>query len=275
MTNGNSDPIAVFEAERRDSIATYKDDKKWQELSAQWMDHAFRKRYMYNFSWLGRPIIQLPADMVAVAELIWEAKPDLVLETGIAHGGSLIFSASMLVMLDLCDSVESGVPLDPKSPRRKVLGVDIDIREHNRVAIKQHPMSHRIEMIQGSSLAPDIIAQVRAVASKYKRIMVCLDSMHTHDHVLAELEAYAPLTAKGSYCIVFDTIVEDLPDDMFPNRPWSVGNNPKTAVREYLRLLKTEGRKGADGMPLNLELDRMTNDKLLVTATPEGFLKRI
>ena len=174
-------------------------------------------KYSYNFFWQGRPIIQYPQDMVAMQELIWQIKPDLIIETGIAHGGSLIFSASMLALLDYCDAVEQGTPLDPANPQRRVLGIDIDIRAHNRAAIEAHPMANRIDMIQGSAIAPEIIEQVHAKAAGHQRILVCLDSNHTHAHVLAELEAYAPLVTPGSYCVVFDTIIEDLPADMFPD----------------------------------------------------------
>ena len=173
--------------------------------------------------------------MVAIQEIIWQVKPDLIIETGIAHGGSLILSASMLALLDYCDAAEQGTVLDPKATRRRVLGIDIDIRAHNRAAIEAHPMGHRIDMIQGSSIAPVVIGRVQGIAAEHQRGMVCLDSNHTHDHVLAELEAYAPLTTVGSYCVVFDTVIEDLPADMFPDRPWGPGNNPKTAVHEFLR----------------------------------------
>lgn len=196
-------------------------------------------------------------------ELIWQIKPDLIVESGIAHGGSLIFSASMLALLDMCEAIESGQAFDPKTSCRKVLGIDIDIRAHNREAIEAHPMASRIQMIQGSSIAPEVIKQVHQVATGYQRILVCLDSNHTHDHVLSELQAYAPLTSKGSYCIVFDTIVEDLPADMFPDRPWGPGNNPKTAVWEYL---KTHPE---------FEIDKSIQHKLLITVAPDGFLKRV
>ena len=231
--------------------------------------------YSYTFSWLSRPIIQYPQDMVAMQELIWSVKPDLIIETGIAHGGSLILSASMLAMIDYCEAAEAGKPLDPKASRRRVLGLDIDIRAHNRAAIEAHPMSHRIDMIQGSSVAADIVAQVHEIAKGYLRVLVCLDSNHTHDHVLAELEAYAPLVGPDSYCIVFDTVIEDMPDDMFSDRPWGKGNNPKTAAREYLRRLKEEGRTAADGAPLHFEIDKMIENKLLITVAPDGYLKRI
>lgn len=220
-------------------------------------------KYSYNFSSLGRPIIQYPQDMVAIQELIWRIKPDLIIETGIAHGGSLIMSASMLALLDLCEAIESRTTIDPNQSNRKVLGIDIDIRAHNREAIEAHPMSSRIEMIEGSSIAQDVVEQVRKFAAGYERILICLDSMHTHDHVLAELRSYAPLVTPGSYCVVFDTIIEDMPEGMFPDRPWGVGNNPKTAVWEYLRTHP------------EFEIDKTIQNKLLITVAPDGFLKRI
>ena len=231
-------------------------------------------KYSYNFTWLSRPIIQYPQDMVAMQELIWQVKPDLIIETGIAHGGSLILSASMLALLDYCEAVESGKTLDPRATRRRVLGIDIDIRPHNRSAIERHPMAHRIAMIQGSSVAADIIAQVHETAKGSERVLVCLDSNHTHEHVLAELEAYAPLVSCGSYCVAFDTLVEDLPDEMFPDRSWGKNDNPKTAVREYLRRVTDEGRKAIDGSILKFEIDKTIENKLVITVAPDGYLKR-
>lgn len=229
----------------------------------QFMRDTTTTKYSYNFAWLGRPIIQYPQDMVAMQELVWEIKPDLIIETGIAHGGSLILSASMLALLDMNEAIESGITINPKESKRKVLGIDIDIRAHNLAAIEAHPMASRIQMIQGSSIAPEIIEQVHAIAANYPRILVFLDSNHTHDHVLAELEAYAPLTTIGSYCVVFDTVVEDMPKEMFPDRPWGPGNNPKTAVWEYL---KTHPE---------FEIDKSIQHKLLITVAPDGYLKRI
>jgi len=220
-------------------------------------------KYSYNFTSLGRPIIQYPQDIVAMQELIWKVKPDLIIETGIAHGGSLIMSASLLALLDMCEAIKLGTVFDPKNSKRKVLGLDIDIRQHNREAIEAHPMSSRIQMIQGSSIAPELVEQVKSVAKNYQRVLVCLDSNHTHDHVLAELEAYAPLTSVGSYCIVFDTIVEDMPKAIFSDRPWGLGNNPKTAVCEYL---KTHPE---------FEIDKNIDHKLLISVAPDGYLKRV
>ena len=220
-------------------------------------------RYSYNFFWQGCPIIQYPQDMVAMQEVIWQIKPDLIIETGIAHGGSLIFSASMLTLLDYCDLVGQGRPLDPSRPERHVIGIDIDIRAHNRAAIEAHPMANRINMVQGSSIDPEIIARVHAMAEGYKRVLVCLDSNHTHDHVLSELEAYAPLVSPGSYCVVFDTVIEDMPADMFPDRPWGPGNNPKTAVHAYLQTHP------------EFEIDTQIDHKLLISVAPDGYLRRI
>jgi cephalosporin hydroxylase len=275
MNKPQPDPIAQFEEERRDAAASYKDDAAWNKTSAQWLDSAFRQKYMYNFASLGRPIIQLPADMVAFQEIVWNVRPDLIIETGIAHGGSLILSASMLALLDYCDAVEQGAMLDPKKPKRRVLGIDIDIRAHNRKAIEAHPLAGRIDMIEGSSVSEETLKKVRDTAAGYARVLVCLDSNHVHDHVLAELEAYAPLVSKGSYCIVFDTIVEDLPDDVFPDRPWSHGNNPKTAAHAYLRKLAEKETQGLDGQKLRFEIDRTVEDKLLLSASPDGFLRRV
>lgn len=246
-----------------DAIALMAADEKLGSAANSLFNRLCDYKYSYHFDWLGRPIIQFPQDIVAMQELIWSIKPDLIIETGIAHGGSLIFSASMLALLDMCDAIESGEKLDPKITRRKVLGIDIDIRTHNRVAIEAHPMASRIQMIQGSSISPETVGQVCAVATNYSRVLVCLDSNHTHEHVLAELQAYAPLVSVGSYCVVFDTVVEDMPKEMFPDRPWGPGNNPKTAVWEYLK-----------NHP-EFEIDKSIDHKLLITVAPDGYLKRL
>lgn len=249
-------------------------DNTVERLSLEWIK-ALPREYTLNFTCCGVPIVQLPGDMVAVQELIWLVKPDLIIETGIAHGGSIIMSASQLALLDYCEAVAAGALLDPRAARRRVLGIDIDIRAHNRAAIEAHPLAHRIDMIQGSSISPAVIAQVREKAKRHTRILVCLDSNHTHEHVLAELEAYAPLVGSGSYCIVSDTVVEDMPEDMFPDRPWRTGNNPKTAVWEYLERLRRDGRRAADGGALRFEIDRTMEKKLLITGSPDGFLRRV
>lgn len=251
-----------FPREVEARLLANRQDKLLQAASHEFMVVSTQPKYSYNFSMLGRPIIQYPQDMVAIQELIWKIRPDLVIETGIAHGGSLILSASMLALLDYCDAVEAGRALDPKSSRRRVLGIDIDIRAHNRAAIETHPMSHHIDMIQGSSIAPEIVAEVHKRAAGHERIMVILDSNHTHEHVLAELDAYNSLISPGSYCVVFDTVIEDLPTGMYPDRPWDVGNNPKTAVHEFL------------SRNHDFEVDEDMEAKLLITVAPGGYLRR-
>jgi cephalosporin hydroxylase len=256
-------PIEQFLHERSERVRALGLELEFQRGSRAWIDRSMRMKYVYNFDWLGRPIIQLPQDIVAVQELVWAVRPDLIIETGIAHGGSLIFSASMLALLDMADAIEAGSTLDPAKSHRKVIGIDIDIRTHNRTAIEAHPMASRIQMIQGSSIAPDVITQVHEIAVGYQRVLVCLDSHHTQDHVLAELQAYAPLTSVGSYCVVFDTFVEDMPADLFPNRPWGPGDNPKTAVWEYIK-----------SHP-EFEIDKSIQHKLLITVAPDGYLRRV
>jgi len=275
MPNSSSDPNKQFREENAKTISSYANDKVWMDASHKWRDLAFDRRYMYNFSWLDRPIIQLPADMVAFQELVWRIKPDLIIETGIAHGGSIVLSASMLAMLDVADSVSSGQPYMPQNSKRRVLGIDIDIREHNRKALDEHPFSYLIDTFEGSSTEDKMIARVREYASKHKTILVCLDSNHTTEHVLAELNAYAPLVSKESYCLVFDTVVEDLPDDMFSDRPWSKTDNPKVAVRQFLELCKEEKVLAADGAKCGFEIDQETEDKLLLSSAPSGYLRRV
>lgn len=263
-----------FAAYVADNIRGIGQDTAFLGMTNIWLREAIRHNYAQNFTWLGRPVIQVPQDQYAIQELIWTCRPDLIIETGIAHGGSLVLSASMLAMLDYCDAVETGSVLDPRAGRRKVVGIDIDIRPHNRAGIDAHPMAHKIRTIQGSSIAPDIFAQVQAHAEEYDRVMVFLDSNHTHEHVLAELELYAPLTSRGSYCVVWDTGVEDLPDEMCADRPWGKGDNPRTAVAEYQRRIAAEGRRAADGETLSFELDKTIEHKIVITASVDGFLRR-
>jgi cephalosporin hydroxylase len=269
------DPIKQFKLERAEHISALGRDEELKSLSINWLNQTLKHKYSYNFEALGRPIIQYPQDIIAIQELIWNVKPDLIIETGIAHGGSLILSASMLALLDYCDVMTTGEPLYPRDTRRRVLGVDIEIREHNRNAIELHPMAHRIDMIQGSSIAQETIERVHAIAKEHEKIMVILDSNHTHDHVFNELKAYAPLASLNSYCIVFDSVIEDLPDSSYPDRPWSKGNNPKTAVLAYLEELQQKQHYDAKGHPLAFEIDYETQNKLLITVAPEGYLKRI
>jgi len=256
-------PSEQFNSEKKGRIEALSNDQAIKTSSRDWVESSMAAKYVYNFTWLDRPIIQYPQDVVAMQELIWSTKPDLIIETGIAHGGSLVFSASMLALLDLAEAFKNKTTLDPTMCRRKVIGIDIDIRAHNLEAIEAHPMSALIQMIEGSSTSPQTIAKVRAAAQGYERVLVCLDSMHTHDHVVAELEAYAGLVTPGSYCVVFDTFIEDMPPNFFPDRPWNVGNNPKTAVREFLKHHP------------EFEIDSLIDNKLLISAAPDGYLRRI
>ncbi len=251
-----------FEKEVIERIQQNQNDADLKQVSLDFTRLSTKPQYSYNFFWLGRPIIQYPQDMVAMQELIWRIRPDLIVETGIAHGGSLILSASMLAMIEYCDAITQGTTLHPDQPKRKVVGIDIDIRAHNRQAILDHPMANRIAMIEGSSIDPDIVARVTALCRNYKRVLVLLDSNHTHDHVRAELDAYAPLVSPGSYCVVFDTIIQDLPEDMYSNRPWGPGNNPKTAVYEFL------------SSNSEFEIDAQIDNKLLISVAPDGYLRK-
>lgn len=214
-------------------------------------------QYSYNFTWFGRPIIQYPQDIAAFQEVVDRVRPDLIVETGIAHGGSLVLSASLLCLLDVMEG------LDPRQSPRRVVGVDIDIRSHNRMALDDHPLRFKMDLIEGSSIDPEIIKKVRGHADGIERVLVSLDSNHTHQHVLAELNAYADLVSVGSYCIVFDTVIEDLPVGSFPDRPWDVGNNPKTAVQEWIM-----------SRP-DFEIDKDMDSKLLISVAPDGYLRRV
>jgi cephalosporin hydroxylase len=241
-----------FDKEVAGRIADNRKDGALQAAASEFMRASTAPKYSYNFSWMGRPIIQYPQDIIAMQELIWRVQPDLIVETGIAHGGSLIFSASMLELNAAC-----GGPADAR-----VVGIDIDVRSHNRVAIEAHPMYRRITMLEGSSIDPVIVARVHDAASGCRRVLVCLDSNHTHEHVLAELNCYASLTTVGSYCVVFDTVIEELPVGTYPDRPWGPGNNPKTAVREFL------------GMHSEFEIDHSIDGQLLISVAREGYLRR-
>ena len=241
------DDTEEFNERNRAFVTRMGEDERLGELTQEWLTATTRYEYSYHFTWLGRPIIQFPQDIVATQEIIWRVRPDLIIETGIARGGSLIFSASLLELL-------GGDGL--------VVGVDLDIREHNRVEIEHHPLAKRIRMIQGSSVDESVVHQVQAYAEGRSTVLVMLDSNHTHEHVLRELQLYAPFVTPGSYLIVYDTIVEQMPDDMYPNRPWRRGDNPLTAVKEFLA-------QNAD-----FEVDHEVEKKLLITVAPGGYLRR-
>lgn len=242
-------PIDQFNQEKRLNIQAQAEDLDALSKASQLFTKMNQHKYSYNFSWMGRPIIAYPQDMIAMQEIIWDVKPDLIIETGVAHGGSIVYYASLLELIG-----KDGL----------VLGIDIDIRKHNRDLIEVHPMFKRINLIEGSSVSNGTIDQVAKIVSTKKKIMVCLDSNHTHDHVLEELKLYAPFVSKDSYCVVFDTIVEDLPAGYdWGTRTWGKGNNPKTAVWEFL---KTHDE---------FEIDAEIHNKLLITVAPDGYLKRI
>lgn len=205
-------------------------------------------RYSYNFTWLGRPIIQYPQDIVAIQEVIWKVRPDLIVETGIAHGGSLIFHASMLELIG-----NDGT----------VVGIDIDFREENRIELERHPLSRRIQIITGSSTDTAVSDEVNRLARARENPLVILDSNHTHEHVLNELRLYSPLVRNGSYLIVMDTGIEDLPDDYFRDRPWSRGDNPRTAVEEFLQRND------------RFRIDQEIYSKLMISAAQDGYLQCI
>src|SRR5919205_160862 len=231
------DDSEEFQSRNREFVGRMAADESLRGQTREWMAAATRYEYSYHFTWLGRPIIQFPQDIGATQEIIWRVRPDLIVETGIARGGSLVFSASMLELL---------------GGDRLVVGVDVDIREHNRAEIERHPLAKRIRMIQGSSVDESVVRQVADYAEGRQTVLVMLDSTHTHEHVLRELELYSPLVTKGSYLIVYDTLVEHMPEDMYPNRPWGRGDNPLTAVREFLS-------RNAD-----FEVDREVDGKLLI-----------
>jgi cephalosporin hydroxylase len=264
-----------FANEVKQNIQKLSKDADFRGLSNVWLREAGRASYFYNFSWLGRPIIQVPQDIYAIQELVWQVKPDLIIETGIAHGGSLILSASLLAMLDYVDAVATKMSIDPLQSKRRVIGIDIEIRSHNRKAISEHPMAHLIDLHEGSSIDTAITDKVRAQASQYSKVLVMLDSNHTHAHVLEELKLYAPMVSQGSYCVVMDSSIDNLPEGHITNRPWGKGNNPKTALFAYLDALKTgSGQIGDDGKSLEFDIDKDIESKLMVSGALDGFLRR-
>jgi len=256
------DQLKKFYKDRNQSISDLQKDSAIQQAGLKLLCSSVNYNYCYNFDWLSRPIIQYPQDIIAFQEIVWRIKPDLIIETGIAHGGSLILSASLLALLDLCENQVTTLNPDPKKPR-KVIGVDIEIRQHNKKEIENHPLYPRIQLLEGSSTSHKIISEVKKEADAYQTVLVCLDSNHTHKHVYSELVAYSNFVTLGSYCIVFDTVIEDMPNECFKNRPWESGNSPKTAVHDFLKNNS------------NFDIDKKITGKLLMTVAPDGFLKRI
>ena len=240
------DDTDQFTREVRARIADYAHDHALQEAGQAWLREADRARYEYNFRWLGLPIIQYPEDIVGLQELIWRLRPDVIVETGVARGGATIFYASLLTLL---------------GGDRRVVGVDIDIRAHNRARIAAHPLAARITLVSGSSTDPAVVDQVFAICRGRDRVLVCLDSNHSHDHVLAELRAYAPLVAEGSYLIVFDTSIEQLEPTARAGRPWQRGNSPATAIAAFLQ--ETD----------RFVVDESMTHQLVISSNPGGYLR--
>lgn len=241
-------PLEEFERLKRQNIAALGADEEAQRLSWEWLKRVSRHRYTYHFTWLGVPIIQIPQDIVAMQEIIWRIKPDLIIETGVAHGGSIVFYASLMELL---------------GADGHVLGIDIDIRDHNRRVLESHPMRRRYTLVEAPSTGDAALAEVRRHASGRKTVIVCLDSNHTHEHVLNELRLYSPFVTPGSYLVVFDTVIEQFDAGSFPDRPWDKGNNSFTAVRAFL------------GETDRFELDGEIDARLMVSVAPQGYLKRI
>ncbi|MCD4823614.1 MAG: cephalosporin hydroxylase family protein [Phycisphaerae bacterium] len=241
-------PADAFEKEKMQNIKRLAKDKALWQKTFDWIAATSEYKYTYNFNWLGRPVIQFPQDLIAMQELIWKTQPDLIIETGIAHGGSIIFYASILELL---------------GGDGKVVGIDVDIREHNRREIESHPQYKRITMIEGSSIDPEVVRRVGEMAEQAERVLVVLDSNHTHEHVLAELEAYAPMVRSGGYVVVFDTLIEFMPPELFQDCSWQPGDNPWTAVQTFL--------KSNDRFCIDKDIDA----KLLVTVALDGYLKCI
>ena len=254
-----------FKSEVKKEILDQGKDKKMLNLTKKWMERAGELKYSYHFEWMGRPIIQHPQDMVAAQQLIWDIKPDLIIETGIARGGSLIFYASLLELIS-----QSGV-----NKNAKVLGIDIDIRKDNLNNIKKHPMIKRINLIEGSSTDRKIYEKVYKFSKKFKKIMVLLDSNHTEKHVLEELEIYAKLVTKNSYCIVFDTVIENLPKVYGRNRSWGKNDNPKSALKKYLNKIKSNSSFDLKKKKINFKVDKAIDSQILISVAPGGFLKRL
>ncbi len=240
------DDRAAFERDKRAWAAKMAEDSALKDAARDLLVRADRHNYSYQWSWLGLPIIQLPGDIVATQEVVWAARPTLIVETGVARGGSLILFASLMELMG----------------EGRVVGVDIEVRAHNRAAIEDHPLAHRIALIEGSSIEPETVAAVRGRIAAEDRVMVVLDSNHSHDHVLAELRLYAPLVTPGQYLIVADTVVEDIPVQAHRPRPWGPGDNPKTALDAYLAECD------------RFERDEYLDAKLLDTANPGGYLRR-
>jgi cephalosporin hydroxylase len=242
-----ADDRASFEADKRVHAASMAEDDALAASALDVLVRSDRHNWSYQWSWLGVPIIQMPPDVLAVQEILWETRPDVVVETGVARGGSLIFYASILELIG----------------KGRVIGVDIDIRPHNRDSIERHPLSRRIDLIQGSSVEQETLDRVKALIPTGASVMAILDSNHTHAHVLDELRLYGPLVTHGQFLIVADTVVERIPAQAHRPRPWGPGDNPATALDAYLAECD------------RFERDEFINAKLLLSSSPGGYLRCI
>jgi cephalosporin hydroxylase len=216
ITINTEEKILTFADGGNESRLNLYSKQAFEFLSYLWLKVGWDQKYIYTFSWMGRPIIQLPEDMVRIQELIYQIRPDVIIETGIAHGGSLIFYAS------LCKVIEKG----------RVIGIDIEIRPHNRKAIEDHELFPLITLVEGNSVAPIIVEQVRGMVKPSEKVLILLDSNHTKDHVLAELEAYHSLVTPGSYIVATDGIMRDLYDTPRGKPDWT-SDNPTAAVLDF------------------------------------------
>ena len=209
--------LTVSEDGRTETLPLYS-KQAFEAISRQWVRVGWNQKYQYTFSWMGRPVIQLPEDMVRMQEVIYRLQPDIIIETGVAHGGSLIFYAS------LCKAMDKG----------RVVGVDIEIRSHNRLAIESHALAGLVTLIEGSSTTPEVVQQVRRLIKPGETVLVILDSSHTYAHVAAELEAYATLVTPGSYIVATDGIMLDLADLPRGHPEWT-SDNPSAAAQDFAR----------------------------------------
>ncbi len=245
-----------FKEEVKNLIKEQGQNKLLNQKADSFFLESVYSKYSYLFSWLGRPIIQYPQDILMVQELVYKVNPEIIIETGVAHGGSLCLSASLLALLDLKDNISR------KESKRKVVGIDVEIRNHNRIAIENHFLSNYIDLIEGSSIDENVIGEIEEICKSSKSTMVFLDSNHSEEHVLEELILYSKFVTKDSYLIVFDTSIEFFKEIDYTGKKWAVGNNPRTAISKFLT-------KNND-----FEIDSNIDDKLLISVAKEGYLKR-
>ena len=251
--------LRPIEEDRREYLENVQDSKELHDMATNFHSITAPLKYAYNFDWFGRPIIQLPQDIVMMQDIIWKLKPELIIETGVARGGSLILYSSLLHLIDIANKkmkIESAV-------ESEVWGIDIKVHDENKEAIAAHPFSDKIKIFEKSSTDLDLVDDIKEKSRHFESILVILDSDHTASHVSKELELYAPLVTVGSYCVVFDSTIEDMPADQFLDRDWGPGNSPRTAANEFV------------SKNPNYQVDKDIDKKLLITAAAGGFVKRL